>query len=79
MKIDINEILKHEQKPVIIADLMNISVFKIALHKKRLIIYIKYPIIKNRCEIFNARSISQSDGKLLISSSRKFMLRIVYI
>jgi len=42
------EILKHEQNPVIIADLMDISVFKIALHKGLLIIYIKYPKIKNR-------------------------------
>jgi len=30
---DINEKLKHKQKPVIIADLIVISVFKIALHK----------------------------------------------
>jgi len=35
---DIMEILKHEQKPVIIADLMDISVFKIALHKELVII-----------------------------------------
>jgi len=35
------EILKHEQKPVIIADLIDISVFKIALHKELVIIYIK--------------------------------------
>jgi len=65
---DIKEILKQEQKSVIIADLMDISVFKIELHKELLIIYIKYPIIKNRCEICNARSISQSEGKLLISN-----------
>jgi len=63
---DINKILKHEQKPVIIADSMDISAFKIALHKDVLIIYIKYPIIKDNCEIYNARSISQSDGELLI-------------
>jgi len=44
---------KHEQKLVIIADLMNISVFEIALHKKLLIIYLKYPIKKNRCEILS--------------------------
>jgi len=46
------EILKHEQKPVIITDLMDISVFKIAMHKELVIIYIKYQIIKNRCEIY---------------------------
>jgi len=62
---DIMEILKHEQKPVNIADLMDTSVFKTALHKELLIIYIKYPIIKNRCEIYHARAISQIDGKLL--------------
>jgi len=62
------EILKHERKPVIIADLMDISVFKIALHKKLLIIYIKYPIIKNRREIYHARAISQIDGKLVLSN-----------
>jgi len=42
------EILEHEQKPEIIADLIDISVFKIALHKELFIFYIKYPIIKNR-------------------------------
>jgi len=30
------------------ADLIDISVFKIALHKELFIFYIKYPIIKNR-------------------------------
>ncbi len=65
---DIKKILEHEQKPVIIADLMDISVFKIVLHNELLIVYIKYPIINNRCEIFYARSISQTDGKLLISN-----------
>ncbi len=37
---DIKEILNHQQKPVIIADLMDISVFKILLHKELLIINI---------------------------------------
>jgi len=63
------EILKHEQKPVIIADLMDISVFKIALHKERVIIYINYQIIKNRCEIYHARAISQIDGKLVFAQN----------
>jgi len=62
------EILKHKQKPVIMADLIDISFFKIALHKKLLIIYMKYPIIKNRCEIYHARAISQIDGKLVLSN-----------
>jgi len=65
---DIMEILKHEQKPVIIADLMDISVFKIALHKELLIIYIKYPITKNRCEIYHAKAISQIVGKIELSN-----------
>jgi len=65
---DIMEILKHKQKPVIMADLIDISFFKIALHKKLLIIYMKYPIIKNRCEIYHARAISQIDGKLVLSN-----------
>jgi len=47
---------------------MDISVFKIALHKELVIIYIKYPRIKNRSEIYNARAISQIDGKLVLSS-----------
>jgi len=42
------EILEHEQKPVTIADLIDIPVFKIALHKELLIIYINYPIIKTK-------------------------------
>jgi len=33
---DIMKILKHKQNPAIIADLMHISVFKIALHKELL-------------------------------------------
>jgi len=61
------EILKNEQKPVVISDLMDISVFKITLHKELLIIYIKYPII-NRCEIYHAGAISQIDGKLVSSN-----------
>ncbi len=66
---DIKEILDHEQQPVLIADLMDISIFKIVLHKKLLIIYIKYHGgITNRCEIYYARSISHNDGKLLISN-----------
>jgi len=69
------EIFKHEQKPVIIADLMDISDFKIALHKELVIIYIKYPIIKNRCEIYYARAVSQIDGKLVLSRKmRKYVL-----
>jgi len=65
---DIKKILYHKQKPVIIGDSMNISVFKIALHKKLLKMYIKCPIIKNRFNIYKARAISQNDGKLLISN-----------
>jgi len=65
---DIMEILNHERKPVIIGDLMDISVFKIALRNELLIIYIKYPIIKNRCEVYHARAISQIDGKLVLSN-----------
>jgi len=42
---DIMEILKHKQKPVIIADLMAISVFKIALHNELLIIYIVVVVV----------------------------------
>jgi len=59
---DIKEILNHQQKPVIIAVLMDISVLKIVLHNKRLIIYIKYPVITNRYGIYYARSISHNDG-----------------
>jgi len=43
-------------------DLMDISVFQIALHKKLLIIYTKYPIRKNS-EIYYARAIFQTDKK----------------
>ncbi len=32
------------------------------LHKKLIIIYIKYPVIKNICDIYYARSISRNDG-----------------
>lgn len=63
---DIQEIYKHEHKPVVITDILDISKFKIAIHQELIIIYIKYPIITNRCQVYNARSISHDDGKLLI-------------
>ncbi len=47
---------------------MDISEFEIALHKKLFIVYIKYPIIKNRCDIYYARAISHNDGKLILSN-----------
>jgi len=65
---EIQEIYKHEQKPVVITDILDISKFKIAIHQELIVIYIKYPIITNRCEVFNARSISHNDGKLLIDN-----------
>jgi len=42
--------------------------FKIAIHQELNVIYIKYSIITNRCEVYNARSISHNDGKLLIDN-----------
>jgi len=65
---EIQEIYKHEQKPVVITDILDISKFKIAIHQELIVIYIKYPIITNRCEVYNARSISHNDGKLLIDN-----------
>jgi len=66
---EIQEIYKHEQKPVVITDILDISKFKIAIHQELIVIYIKYPIITNRCEVYNARSISHNDGKLLIDNN----------
>jgi len=63
---EIQEIYKHEQKPVVITDILDISKLKVAIHQELIVIYIKYPIITNRCEVYNARSISHNDGKLLI-------------
>jgi len=62
---DIQEICKHEDRPVIITDLLDISELKIALHQDPIIFYIKYRI-GNRCDVYNSRSISHDDGKLLI-------------
>jgi len=42
---EIQEIYKHEQKPVVITDILDISKFKIAIHQELIVIYIKYPII----------------------------------
>jgi len=42
---NIQEIYKHENRPLIITDLLDISEFKIALHQDLIIIYKKYPII----------------------------------
>lgn len=47
---------------------MDISEFKIALHKELFVIYLKYPIIKNRCDTYYARAISHNDGKLVLSN-----------
>jgi len=47
---DIQEIYKHEDRPVIIIDFLDISEFKIALHQDLIIIYIKYPIITDRLQ-----------------------------
>jgi len=62
---EIQEIYKHERKPVLYTDILDICKFKIAIHQELNVIYIKYPTIKNRCEVYNARSISHNDGKLL--------------
>jgi len=65
---EIQEIYKHEHKPVVITDILVISKFIIAIHQELIVIYIKYPIITNRYEVYNARSISHNDGKLLIDN-----------
>ncbi len=44
----IQEIYKHEQKPIVITVILDISTFKIAIHQEFIVIYIKYPIITNR-------------------------------
>jgi len=47
---------------------LDVSKFKIAIHQELIVIYIKYSIITNRCEVYNARSISHNDGKLLVDN-----------
>jgi len=53
----LQEIYKHAYRPVIITELLNISEFKIALHRDLIINYIKFRIITNRCDVYNSRSI----------------------
>jgi len=65
---EIQEIYTHEQKPLVITDILDVSKFKIAIHQEFIVIYIKHPIITNRYEVYNARSISHNDGKLLIDN-----------
>ncbi len=43
---DIKEIFRHENKPVVLTDLLDISTFKIIKNQDLLIIYIRYPIKK---------------------------------
>jgi len=50
---DIQELYEHENKPVIIKDLLDVSELKIALHKDLIIIYIKFTIITDRCDVTN--------------------------
>jgi len=40
---EIQEIYKHEQKPVVITDILFISKFKIGIHQELMVIYIKTP------------------------------------
>jgi len=65
---DIQKIYKHENRSVIITPLLHISEFKIALHQDLIILHIKYPIFTDRCDVYNSRSISHNDGKLLIDN-----------
>lgn len=63
---DIQEITDHEHESLTLTDLMDVSKFKIIQDKDVIIIYIKYPIIKKNCKLYETRAISQEDGKLLI-------------
>jgi len=65
---DIQEIYKHENNPVVITDLLDISEFKIALHKDLIIIYKKYLNNTDCCDVKHLRSISHVDGNLLIDN-----------
>lgn len=65
---EIKEIINEEKINVSISDLMDVSDFKIAQKNNLIVIYIKYPKVKNICKLFKAIAVAQSDGKLFIEN-----------
>ncbi|XP_033241581.1 uncharacterized protein [Drosophila pseudoobscura] len=66
-KNEIEDIYKHEKHNVELSDLLDIATVKIIRNADLIIIYIKYPQIKDICKFYHARAISQNDGMLVIS------------
>ncbi len=75
---DIKEIFRHENKPVVLTDLLDISTFKIIKNQDLLIIYIRYPIINNICSLYTSRAIAQINGKLIIDDKTAHCNGIFY-
>jgi len=65
---EIKEIYNHDKQSVVLSDLMDISTFKILFNNDLLAVYIKYPKINGKCDLYKTRAIAQSDGKLLINN-----------
>lgn len=63
---EIQDILQHEYKNIHTTDLLDASTFKIVQKDFLIFIYIKYPLIHDKCDLYESKSIAQSDGKLEI-------------
>lgn len=63
---EIQEILQHEYKQVHITDLLDSSKFKIVQKDSLIILFIQYPLIYDKCNLFESKAIAQADGKLII-------------
>lgn len=66
---EINEIIKHEDVNFSISDLIDTSTFKILQNNELIIILVKYPIIKQKCNYFKTLAISGNDGKLILPNN----------
>jgi len=70
---EIKEICNHEKQSLVLSDLMDISTLNILFNNDLLVVYIKYPMINGKCDLYKTRAVAQSDGKLLINI--KFQLQ----
>lgn len=64
---EINKIIKKEKTELTITELIDISKFKIVQNNNVIAIMIEYPILFNRCKLYETRALSQPDGKLIIN------------
>jgi len=63
---EIKDIYYHVKQSVVLSDPMDIST--ILINNDLLVVYIKYPMINGKCDLYKTGAIAQSDGKLFINN-----------